>query len=320
MSPPRSGSTLLFETLIVNEAIWSLDDEGHGIIEKHPELRPRQFSADSNRLTRKSYSHALARSIREDLLKGARNRDGEAIDQSASQTIRLLEKTPKNALRIPFLNAVFPEALFIYLYRDPKENISSIMDGWQSARFVTYTDKTGRNGHWSFLLPPKWEAMLNKPLEEVAAYQWETTHYYLLKDLRAIPRRRWIAVNYAEFLQDTLQVVRRLCEFMAVPMDERLLARCQNPLPLSRYTLSQPASDKWKKNSRYLAEVLPGLDKIVARINKVVSEQSWPLNDDLQIDSMPTRPRQMSPAQSVGRNQPCPCGSGKKYKMCHGRL
>ena len=24
-------------------------------------------------------------------------------------------------------------------------------------------------------------------------------------------------------------------------------------------------------------------------------------------------------AQKVGRNQPCPCGSGKKYKMCHGR-
>jgi len=22
----------------------------------------------------------------------------------------------------------------------------------------------------------------------------------------------------------------------------------------------------------------------------------------------------------VGRNDPCPCGSGKKYKHCHGRL
>ena len=22
----------------------------------------------------------------------------------------------------------------------------------------------------------------------------------------------------------------------------------------------------------------------------------------------------------VGRNDPCPCGSGKKYKQCHGRL
>ena len=23
---------------------------------------------------------------------------------------------------------------------------------------------------------------------------------------------------------------------------------------------------------------------------------------------------------AVGRNDPCPCGSGKKYKHCHGRL
>jgi preprotein translocase subunit SecA len=23
--------------------------------------------------------------------------------------------------------------------------------------------------------------------------------------------------------------------------------------------------------------------------------------------------------ERVGRNQPCPCGSGKKYKLCHGR-
>jgi preprotein translocase subunit SecA len=22
----------------------------------------------------------------------------------------------------------------------------------------------------------------------------------------------------------------------------------------------------------------------------------------------------------VGRNDPCPCGSGKKFKQCHGRL
>jgi len=32
-----------------------------------------------------------------------------------------------------------------------------------------------------------------------------------------------------------------------------------------------------------------------------------------------TRPFQRA-AQKVGRNDPCPCGSGKKYKHCHGRL
>jgi preprotein translocase subunit SecA len=25
-------------------------------------------------------------------------------------------------------------------------------------------------------------------------------------------------------------------------------------------------------------------------------------------------------SEKIGRNDPCPCGSGKKYKQCHGRL
>ncbi|MCL4315726.1 MAG: SEC-C metal-binding domain-containing protein, partial [Gammaproteobacteria bacterium] len=24
--------------------------------------------------------------------------------------------------------------------------------------------------------------------------------------------------------------------------------------------------------------------------------------------------------RKIGRNEPCPCGSGKKYKHCHGQL
>ena len=31
------------------------------------------------------------------------------------------------------------------------------------------------------------------------------------------------------------------------------------------------------------------------------------------------RPSSTAPLRKVGRNDPCPCGSGKKYKMCHGR-
>ncbi|MCF8332291.1 MAG: SEC-C domain-containing protein, partial [Bacteroidales bacterium] len=30
-----------------------------------------------------------------------------------------------------------------------------------------------------------------------------------------------------------------------------------------------------------------------------------------------TQPRKVE--KKVGRNDPCPCGSGKKYKHCHGR-
>ncbi|NBW55968.1 MAG: preprotein translocase subunit SecA, partial [Betaproteobacteria bacterium] len=28
----------------------------------------------------------------------------------------------------------------------------------------------------------------------------------------------------------------------------------------------------------------------------------------------------LGPVPAVGRNEPCPCGSGKKYKHCHGKL
>ncbi len=31
-------------------------------------------------------------------------------------------------------------------------------------------------------------------------------------------------------------------------------------------------------------------------------------------------PRPQSDGPKVGRNDPCPCGSGKKYKHCHGQL
>ncbi|HKK43214.1 MAG TPA: SEC-C metal-binding domain-containing protein, partial [Bacteroidales bacterium] len=32
------------------------------------------------------------------------------------------------------------------------------------------------------------------------------------------------------------------------------------------------------------------------------------------------KPQPVRVDKKVGRNDPCPCGSGKKYKNCHGRL
>ena len=34
----------------------------------------------------------------------------------------------------------------------------------------------------------------------------------------------------------------------------------------------------------------------------------------------PRQPRKVKAAQKVGRNDPCPCGSGLKYKNCHGKI
>jgi len=42
---------------------------------------------------------------------------------------------------------------------------------------------------------------------------------------------------------------------------------------------------------------------------------------DLQYQTGPAQaeaPKPVRAAAKVGRNDPCPCGSGKKYKKCHG--
>ena len=44
---------------------------------------------------------------------------------------------------------------------------------------------------------------------------------------------------------------------------------------------------------------------------------------DLEAASMAgggdgSQPTQRRTGEKVGRNDPCPCGSGKKYKKCHG--
>jgi preprotein translocase subunit SecA len=42
-------------------------------------------------------------------------------------------------------------------------------------------------------------------------------------------------------------------------------------------------------------------------------------NGEVAVAEAP-KPKPVRVAQKVGRNDPCPCGSGKKYKQCHGKL
>jgi preprotein translocase subunit SecA len=49
---------------------------------------------------------------------------------------------------------------------------------------------------------------------------------------------------------------------------------------------------------------------------------SYSPGNSTEPDGPPVAPRQVQPVRvekKIGRNDPCPCGSGKKYKQCHGR-
>jgi preprotein translocase subunit SecA len=46
--------------------------------------------------------------------------------------------------------------------------------------------------------------------------------------------------------------------------------------------------------------------------------------EEAEVEEKPVKPRSAQPyirdVAKVGRNEPCPCGSGKKFKQCHGKL
>ena len=44
------------------------------------------------------------------------------------------------------------------------------------------------------------------------------------------------------------------------------------------------------------------------------------LNPESQAQAAPAEKPYTRNKPKIGRNAPCPCGSGKKYKQCHGRL
>ncbi len=254
VAAPRSGSTLLFETLATHAGIATLGGEAHWLVEGMPALRPGGPLTDSNRLTAAAATaevrgHITA-AIRERLLDSAGRPAGEG-------DLTFLEKTPKNALRIPFLHALFPEARFILLWRDPRENLASIIEAWRSGQFVTYPALPGRTEPWSLLLPPQWQWMNGRPVEELAAWQWDSTNRCILDDLATLPRAQWAVADYTGLCHAPRETVSRLCEFLGLPVDEALAARLAAPLPPSRYTRTPPAPDKWRAHEALIGRVLP---------------------------------------------------------------
>lgn len=256
VAAPRSGSTLLFETIACSPQFYTLGGEGHWLIEGLESLRPGASGIESNRLTETNWSDALQEHVRSVLAQELRLPDGRRWN--GRDAIRILEKTPKNALRIPLLDRLFPGALFVHLWRDPRENIASIIEAWHAGNWVTYPKLPGWQGPpWSLLLPPGWRDQQGKAVADVAAYQWRVANEIMLDDLRKLPASRWTTIDYADLVRDPAAVVRGLCSFAGIAFDEALSARTSAPLPPARHTLTPPKAGKWEAHRAEIERVLP---------------------------------------------------------------
>jgi len=268
ISPPRSGSTLWFETLAQARGVYTIGGESHALIEGVPELNVVAHNHDSNRLDASLATPLLAQTLRQRFFGELRDRDGHAPH---GPTVRMLEKTPKNSLRVPFLAKVFPQAHFVFLYRDVRETLASMIEAWRSGRFVTYKGLPGWRGElpWSLLLTPGWRELNDRPLHEIVAAQWEVTTRTLLDDLAMLPPERVHVARYDALLADPMAETARVCAAVDFAWDRALDAK----LPLSRYTVSAPDAQKWRRHEREIMQVLPKLEGTLARAQRLAARE-----------------------------------------------
>ncbi len=264
LSAPRAGSTLLFETLAQAAGVYTIGGESHRLIEGIDALRPGPTGVSSNRLTEKDASPAIVTELHRRFASQLRDRDGQGPAPGASA--RLLEKTPKNALRVPFLLQVFPDAQFIFLHREPRANLGSMMEAWRSRGWITYKRLAGWNGPWSLLLPPGYERLKDRPLEEIVAFQWEAANRTILDDLASVPRDRWTITRNEDLVRDTAAEIAKLLKFSGLAIDSRLAGYLSKPLPLSRHTKTPPRIDKWRQDAAEIERILPGISAVSERI------------------------------------------------------
>jgi len=176
-----------------------------------------------------------------------RQRNRLAMDRHRAK--RLLEKTPENCLRLPFLLEIFPDGRIIHLTRDGRSNTSSLMEGWSRPDlFPGYPipESLAIPGvppdRWAFTLIPGWRDLLASPLEEVCARQWIACNEAVLRfregEGRSVP---WLTVRYEDLIAETGRMLTKVASFaeVALDLDER-------PLPGANL-VSAPEEDKWQR-------------------------------------------------------------------------
>lgn len=226
---PRSGVSALHDTLMRAPGVHAVNAGAHALIESIPSLDVRAHGFDSNRLDADDATPAVIAQVRTRLADAARDREGAA---PPAGPFRFLDKLPKNALRIPFLMRVFPQARFIYYHRDPREVLAQMLLAWHSGRFRTYLDLPGwPRAQWALTLTPGWRALKGKPLAEVVAGQWEAAMQLLLDDLDALPPDRWRVVRHHDFLSNPSGEIARLCLALDYDWDRPLEGGVADPAP-----------------------------------------------------------------------------------------
>lgn len=191
------------------------------------------------------------------------------------------EKTPHNILRIPYVRAIFPEAHFLYIVRNPLSFLSSVELKWQRPaggkriirrmkstpvsqlhhylkRFINqqWNNRILRRKYLS-IWGPRYkgiqEDLRTEDLLTVIARQWSRSSEKAERDLTLFEDGRVLKLRYEDFVQNPISDLERICAHCGLQMTTDMTNAVKDMVKTDRNL-------KWQRfNPQDLAQVMPEL-------------------------------------------------------------
>jgi hypothetical protein len=257
---PRSGTTALLQGLLRSPELRSVQSEGHILWDEFHHPRDRGWDSDAlgpNDVTERERDYVYC-TIR--LFVRGR---------------RFVDKTPESCLRVGYLDALFPDATFVFLRRRGAPNIASLVEAWNARpRFLKYRlpeplvglGELSGNG-WSFALVPGWRELRDASLEEVCAAQYAACNEAALEARDRIAADRWIDLSYEALVAQPVVELEALYGKLGLNFGERPRAYASELADnVSRTALRAPRDDKWRDRMETIEPVLPRVADVERRL------------------------------------------------------
>ncbi|MDP1928340.1 MAG: sulfotransferase [Thiobacillus sp.] len=258
----RAGTTLVYKMLSESHEIGSLQRETH------------DYWTDLHPLSDKNWdTHALDAA-------DASPADRDTVSRYFYRWTgrhRWVDKNNQNGLCVPYLTALFPDAVFVFVKRSPGDNLNSLIEGWRKPdEFATWSQglpatvavENGQLNEWCFFLADGWRDYVNAAVEDVAAFQYQAINQAILEARATLPRAQWVEVFYEDFLRDPTTTFRQVFEGCGLKFDTALQARCAEVLDTPFNAFSEIRLDKWKdgRNREKIERVLPQVAAVAGRM------------------------------------------------------
>ncbi len=152
---------------------------------------------------------------------------------------RVLNKSPNNTVRLDFLKAVFPDAVFVHIIRDGRAVVHSLIwghaqPGEPEDRFKPWRE---REDPFPGVKPPRWRELLrDNPLEQ-HALQWRDALAYAFEVEERL-RLPVLHVRYETLCQDPRGTLETLFSFAGLPVSPEIMARVPERL--------ENRNEKWR--------------------------------------------------------------------------